>query len=126
MNKAGFIAVGVALGVILLGPPSAHAEMKCYRHTVVRPNQYSNIASNSGGSQVRVCSVEVRGGTGHADIIDSPNGLGTSSSAIFIAEPGTDGAASRSTGRIDTLCQFGLAVESSNVTVVIHWDAVDR
>lgn len=127
MNIRAVIGIGLA-GLILIGSPAtARAELKCYRHTVVRPNQYSSLASNTAGQQVRVCSVEVRGGVGHADIVDSPDGLGTNSSAIFIAEPsnGTSGAA-YSTGRIDTFVTYGLAVESSNVTVIVHYDTQDR
>lgn len=118
------VAVGAVLGVTLLGLPTASAdEMRCYRHTVVPAGRYSNISS----VPVRVCSVEVRGGIGHADIIDSPNGLGTSTFAIFIAEPsiGTAGS-SYSTGRLDTVTQYGLAVESSVVTTIVHWDSSDR
>ena len=118
------VAVGLGLAAILLAPATASAdEMRCYRHTVVRAGRYANISS----VPVRVCSVEVRGGVGHADIIDSPDGLGTSTFAIFIAEPsiGTAGS-SYSTGRLDTVTQYGLAVESSVVTTILHWDSSDR
>ena len=122
-SRSGIIGLGAA--VILLLPAHAHAanDMKCYQHTIVRANQRSILSS----SPAKVCMVEVRGGIGHADIIDSPNGLGTHASAVFIAEPsnGTAGAA-YSTGRVDTLTTYGLSVESSNVTVTVHWDNVDR
>ena len=121
------MVIGGLAGILLSLPAAAHAEMKCYRHTVVRANQYALLASNAAGTQVRFCSAEIRCGIGHADIIDSPDGLGTNASAIFIAEPSLGSAAeSDSTGRIDTLTQFGLAVESSNVTVIVHWDSVER
>lgn len=113
--------LGLALAGFLLSGPANALAFECTKYSSVKPNQYSRLSTRP----ARVCSVEVvgSGGAGHADIVDSPDGVDTHGQARYVAEAGvTADLASFSTGKIDRTTQYGLAVYSNGVDVFVSWD----